>query len=182
MTQRNFNFQNFFWYNYYFYLNDEKNTPNFFHASTVKYLWSTLFSSFWGPSETRRNQKNVFKVVPSIFMKFWSGNYLEELDLLTAQDVYYIGSYHTKQWVERKTVDNFTSINFRGVSSVSSITWTWTYVCIAVHCAEEMVYSEYIVYKSCGELSISKVSKFQKQIILFSILPKNEQKTSILGF
>ena len=55
-------------------------------------------------------------------------------------------------------------------------------LCIAVHCAEEMVYSEYIVYKSCGELSISKVSKFQKQIILFSILPKNEQKTSILGF
>ena len=49
-----------------------------------------MCSNFRGPSESRRNQKNVFKVVSSIFMKFWSRNNLEELDLLTAQDVYYI--------------------------------------------------------------------------------------------
>ena len=54
-------------------------------------------------------------------------------------------------------------------------------LCIAVQRTEELVYPD-IVYKSCGEVSLLKVSKFQKQIILFSILPKNEWKTSILGF
>ena len=33
----------------------------------------------------------------------------------------------------------------------------------------------YLIY-----VFVLKVSKFQKQIILFSILPKNERKTSIL--
>ena len=32
-------------------------------------------------------------MVPSIFMKFWSRNNLEELDWLTAQDVYYLAIF-----------------------------------------------------------------------------------------
>ena len=42
---------------------------------------------FWGPAETLGDKNNKNNVVPLIFMKFWSRNSLEELDLLTAQDV-----------------------------------------------------------------------------------------------
>ena len=38
-------------------------------------------------------KKNKNKVVPLIFMKLRSRYNLEELDRLTAQDVYYIGTY-----------------------------------------------------------------------------------------
>ena len=37
------------------------------------------------PEGTKKNKNNV---VPLMFMKFWSKNNLEELDQLTAQDVY----------------------------------------------------------------------------------------------
>ena len=46
--------------------------------------WSRLFLL-----QNFMNIDGKIKVVPSIFMKFWSRNNLEELDLLTAQDIYY---------------------------------------------------------------------------------------------
>ena len=42
------------------------------------------------PKGTKKIKNNI---VPLIFMKFWSRNNMEELDRLTAQDVYYIQTY-----------------------------------------------------------------------------------------
>ena len=53
---------------------------------------------FWGPAETRGNQKIKIKVIPSIFMKFWSRNNLDKLDRLTPQDVYKVLQHLWRRW------------------------------------------------------------------------------------
>ena len=46
------------------------------------------FWGFWGPATSGGDKKNKTKVVPSIFIKFWSRNNLDQLDPLTPYDVY----------------------------------------------------------------------------------------------
>ena len=43
----------------------------------------TLCCYFWGPALNGGDEKNKINAVPSIFMKFWSRNNLDQLDRLT---------------------------------------------------------------------------------------------------
>ena len=56
-------------------------------GQTVSYLIFEAVNvgvgGFWGPALNEGDKKNEINVVPSIFMKFWSRNELDQLDRLT---------------------------------------------------------------------------------------------------
>ena len=56
-------------------------------------VWPTLHSYFWGPAQSGGDEKNQNNVVPSIFMKLWSRNNLDQLDWLTP---YLVCMYFTR--------------------------------------------------------------------------------------
>ena len=56
-----------------------------------------IFWGFWGPATSRGDKRNKTKVFPSILMKFWSRNNLNQLDWLTPQDIYCVVCYIRKE-------------------------------------------------------------------------------------
>ena len=71
----------------------------------LKFVVTVNVCGFWGPAENGGDEKNKINVVPLIFMKFWSRNNLDQLDLIPSQCISFVLDFQFSSTTTFVTVD-----------------------------------------------------------------------------